>query len=323
MIPHIGLEEAIVRVAPHIRKTPLTYDPRQDLYLKWENLQITGSFKVRGAVNKVLSLSPEDRAKGLVAASAGNHGQGVALAGRLVGADVLIFASEHAIPAKIQAMQALGAEVRLIPGGYGEAENAGLAFAAEHGTWISPYNDSLVIAGQGTLGLEVLEQLPNLPDITWVVPVGGGGLISGISAAVKIQHSPVSASRHRLVAVQSKASPFFHQIFKTGSQEGVSEQPSLADGLAGPVEANSITISLVKELVDDFILVSEEDIVHAIAYAWQEYGQQIEGSAAAALSAVLKGKISDRPAVVLLTGGNIQPATHAEIVQKANLAYSV
>jgi threonine dehydratase len=319
MIPQLWLKAAFKRVAPHIRNTPLTYDPRQDLYLKWENTQVTGSFKVRGAINKVLSLLPEEKSKGLVTASAGNHGQGVALAGKLAGTNVLIFASEHATPTKIQAMQALGAQVRLVQGGYGEAENAGLGFSAKQGTWISPYNDSLVIAGQGTLGLEILEQLPDLPHLTWVVPVGGGGLISGIGAAIKSQPRLGQITHHRLIGVQSESSPFFHQIFNVGSQSGVSELPSLADGLAGPVEANSITISMVSELVDDFILVSELDIAYAIAYAWQEYGQKIEGSAAVALAAVLRGKVSDRPAVVILSGGNIQPEIHAEIVQRVSL----
>lgn len=322
MIPYNWLEEAAERITPHIRKTPLTYDPHNDLYLKWENHQVTGSFKARGALNKVLALEEWERQRGLVAASAGNHGQGVALAGRLVGAPVIIFAAEHAVPSKLDAMRSLGAEVRLVAGGYGEAEQAGIAYArASEATWISPYNDGQVIAGQGTLGLEILKELSDLPRATWVVPVGGGGLIAGIGVAVKTSPTAAAAAgRPRLVGVQSEASSFFHAIYHAGSQAGVTELPSLADGLAGPVEDHSLTIPLVSHYVDALVLVSEADIAHAIAYTWQRYTERIEGSAAVALAAVLTGRVGERPAVVVLSGGNIQPEVHAEIVEKAEQA---
>ena len=317
MIPYSWLETAAERIAPHINQTPLTYDPDQNLYIKWENKQVTGSFKARGALNKVLTLQAWERQRGLVAASAGNHGQGVALAGKLTGAPVIIFASEHAVPAKIDAMQALGAEVRLVPGGYSEAEQSGKSFAeATDSTWISPYNDGQIIAGQGTLGLEIIKEDPLLGHATWVVPVGGGGLISGIGAAIKNTPLPLEAGfGPKLIGVQSKASPFFHAIFKQGSQEGVIELDSLADGLAGPVEANSATIPLVKQYVDDIILVHESDIVYAIKFAWDRYHERIEGSAAAALAAVLTGKITTRPLVLVSSGGNIQPEVHAQIIE--------
>lgn len=313
MLPYVWLEAAAGRIAPYIRKTPLTHDHTQDLYLKWENHQVTGSFKARGALNKILALQPWERQAGLVAASAGNHGQGVALAGQITGAPVIIFASEHAVPAKLAAMRALDAELRLVPGGYGEAEQAGLAYAAESGaSWVSPYNDGLVIAGQGTLGLEILAELPDQAGFTWVVPVGGGGLIAGIGAALR---AGAHAGRARLVGVQSQASPFFYTIFQHGSQAGVVELPSLADGLAGPVEDGSLTIPLVRRSVDDFVLVSEADIAHAVAYAWRQYGEVIEGSAAAALAAVLAGKITGRPALVVISGGNIQPELHQNLAR--------
>ena len=319
MIPYSWLEEAAERIAPYIQKTPLTYDPNNDLYLKWENHQVTGSFKARGALNKVLCLEDWEREQGLVAASAGNHGQGVALAGQIVNAKVIIFASEHAVAAKVAAMEKYGADVRLVAGGYGEAEKAGLEYAAEHGaTWISPYNDGQVIAGQGTLGLELLQGLPGISESAWLVPVGGGGLVSGIGAAIDAYYPDQangrkSQSKPDLIAVQSEASPFLHSIYHTGSQRGVNELPSLADGLAGPVETNSVTISIVKQWVDEFVLVSEDDIKQAIIYAWQRYHEKIEGSAAAALAAVLTNKITTRPSVIILSGGNIQPDLHAQI----------
>ena len=317
MVPYTLLQEAETRISSHIHKTPLTYDSNQDFYIKWENHQINGSFKIRGAFNKVLSLQPKEQERGLVAASAGNHGQGVALAGKVVGVPVTVFASENATPTKIHAMRDLGATVHLVPGGYAEAEKAGKRYAAAHdAAWISPYNDEQVIAGQGTLGIETLKELPYLSSCVWIVPVGGGGLISGIGIAIKSTTSyKQNLETAQLIGVQSQASPFFHAIYHLGTQEDTVELPSLADGLSGPLEAHSLTIPLVLNYVDDLILVSEREIAQAVAYAWEVYGERIEGSAATPLAAVISGKISNRPAVIIISGGNIQPEVHAEIIQ--------
>lgn len=308
MIPSEWLDQAALRIAPHIRRTLLTNDAELNLYLKWENQQVTGSFKARGALNKVLALEAWERQAGLVTASAGNHGQGVALAGRLTGSPVTVFASAHAVPAKLEAMRALGAEVRLVEGGYDAAERAAIQFAAEtRRTWVSAYNDAQVIAGQGTIGLEMMADLPPDLSLTWLVPVSGGGLIAGVGAVLR-RLSP----RPRLVGVQSEASAFMHALFYRGSQEGVADLPTLADGLSGPVEAGSVTIPLVKELVDDILLVSEAEIEQAIAFAWRRYEQRIEGSAAVTLAAVLSGRVRG-PAAAVISGGNIQPEVHAAI----------
>lgn len=310
--PYHWIEQAAERIAPHIKRTPLSYNPELDVYIKWENHQVTGSFKVRGALNKVLSLQMWERERGLVTASAGNHGQGVALAGNLFNLPIIVFASDHAVPDKIRAMEALGAQVRQVAGGYAEAEAAGIAYAQESGsTWISPYNDGQVIAGQGTLALELLQDLANTPHNGWVVPAGGGGLVCGIGAVTSTREQ-----RPRLFAVQSEASSFLHAIFHQGTQEGVIEMDSLADGLAGPVEAGSVTIPMVQRYVDDFLLVSEAEITEAIAYAWHNYHEIIEGSAAVSLAAILTGKVSLRPAVIILTGGNIQAEVHTRIVSQ-------
>ena len=314
MIPYEWLEQARERIAPYIHKTPLTYDPKLQLYLKWENHQVTGSFKARGALNKILSLQDWELDRGLVTASAGNHGQGVALAAGIRPARVIVFVSEHASPNKIKAMKELGADIHFIPGGYAEAESAGIAFAKESGaTWISPYNDGMVIAGQGTIALEVLQDLPDLSSVTWLVPAGGGGLVSGIGCALR-----ATQPHARLFAIQSEASPFLHAIFHQGTQDGVVELPSLADGLAGPVEAGSVTVPMVKNYVDDVILVSEAEIRQAIQYAWMNYHECIEGSAAVTLAATLSGKVDDGTAVAVLTGGNIDPAEHAQIIDDGN-----
>jgi threonine dehydratase len=313
MIPYRWIEQAQERIAAHIRRTPLTYDPELNVYFKWESHQVTGSFKARGAFNKIFSLQEWELARGIVAASAGNHGQGVALAGRTVGVPVMVFASQYAVPAKLEAMSKLGAELRLFAGGYGEAEQAGLRYAAESGsTWISPYNDGQVISGQGTLVPEAIEDMPELGDATWLVPVSGGGLISGVGAALK--ERPF-AGKSRLIGVQSEASPFMYGLYHDGSQENAVELPSLADGLAGPVEDGAITIPLVRRYVDEFILVDETEIALAIRIAWEKYHERIEGSAAVSLAALLSGKVTVRPVVIVISGGNIQPEVHQQIVE--------
>lgn len=312
MIPDEWLDQAVYRLAGRIHRTPVTFDARENLFLKWENHQITGSFKVRGAFNKVLSLQPWELQNGLVTASAGNHGLGVALAAQQVKTSVIVFASEHAVPAKLDALRKMGAEVRLVAGGYGNAERDAKLFASRHQkTWISPYNDGQVIAGQGTLAIELMEQLA--PDLgrVWLVPAGGGGLVAGIGAALRR-----AALRPKLVAVQSEASAFLHALYHRGSQKDVVESESLADGLAGPVESDSLTIPLVRQVVDDFILVTEEEIARAITLAWGLYEERIEGSAAVVLAAALFGKIKDRPAVLVISGRNIQPEVHGRLIIK-------
>lgn len=317
MIPVEWMEQAKRRLDGLIHHTPLTHDPDNSLYLKWENRQITGSFKIRGALNKVLCLERWEQQRGLVTASAGNHGQGVAYAARRVGAPVIVFASENASPTKVEKMRALGADVRLVPGGYEDAERAGLDFAAHNElTWVSPYNDGQVIAGQATVGLEIIEQMGSVMPEAIIVPVGGGGLIGGIGAAVQDMDP-----RPLVIGVNSEASPFFHAIFTTGSQTGVEEQPSLADGLAGAVEEGSITIPLVRSFADRFLLVSEEQVERAVAFAYHRYGEVIEGSAAVALAAALDRDQLTRltlapnggPIAVVISGGNIQPELHQQI----------
>lgn len=315
MIPFHWFIEARERISPYIKTTPLTYDKTRDLYIKWENQQITGSFKARGAFNKILGLQPWEQQAGLLAASAGNHGQGVALAGKQVGAPVQIFAAASASPSKIEAMQLLGAEVTLIPGGYGDAEKAALKAASEgSATWISPYNDGQIIAGQGTIALEVFQQAESLyqdrlENATWLVPTSGGGLLAGIAQVVQ-QVTPDA----NVIGVQSDTSPFMHALFHRGSQEDVVELPTLADGLSGPVEQGSITIPIVRQYVHDILLVTEDEIEQAIAYAWHHDHQIIEGSAAVVLAAILTQQITRHPMVAIVSGGNIQESLVQKII---------
>jgi threonine dehydratase len=313
VIPIAAIREAAGRIRTHIVRTPLTEDAEAHLWLKWENRQTTGSFKVRGALNKVLAQSEQARARGLVTASAGNHGQGVAQAARLLQAQARVFTYAHAVKEKVAAMRALGAEVVAVEGGYGEAEAAAIADAHASGRlWVSPYNDELVIAGQGTIAFEIVDELGHLERATVWVPAGGGGLAAGIGSAIRALRP-----RWDVVAAQSVASAYLHAHFHGQAMEGVSEQESLADGLAGPVEQGSLTLDLVREVVDDFVLVEEQAVAKMIGEAWWLYGERIEGSAAVALAAArehtgARGGLN----IVIVSGGNVSLETHSQICER-------
>ncbi|MCP4140212.1 MAG: threonine/serine dehydratase [Chloroflexi bacterium] len=312
MLPPEWLKAASERLAGKIHNTPLTHDAARNLFIKWENHQKTGSFKTRGALNRSLILEDWEREMGLVTASAGNHGQGVALAGQMIGADVRVFASRNAPAVKIDAMRELGASVELVEGGYHDAEEAGLAFAKRNdAVWISPYNDGHVIAGQSTIAGEILAERPETAEMTWIVPVSGGGLLAGIATFLAEQ-----APNARVIGVQIAASAFMHGLFYHDTQDNVEDLPSLADGLGGAVEANSITVPLIKKYVDEIILISEDEVAEALAFAWTEYGEKIEGSGAVGLAAVLSKKVPQEASVIVVTGGNIQPEIHAEILAR-------
>jgi threonine dehydratase len=311
MIPYNWVLEANTRLAGLIEKTPLTYDASEDIFIKWESCQITGSFKVRGAINRVLSMTEWELQQGLVAASAGNHGLGVAYAAQHTRTPATIYTPEDAAQIKIDGILKLGAEVKQVPGGYAAAERAAKLHAAVAGkTWVSPYNDGQIIAGQGTVALEVVEDYPDTACYCWIVPVGGGGLISGVAGCLAgVVPKPI------VVGVQPVASPYFHHLFHFGQQENVPESRTLAEGLAGPIEQGSITIPIVRNVVRNIVLVSEAELVQAMAYAWEKYGEPMEPTGAAGLAAVLCGKVPDRPAVIIVSGGNITPAHHLSLVK--------
>lgn len=314
MIPHDWVENASRRISNLITSTPVTYDPKIDTFFKWENKQKTGSFKIRGAANKILSLSDWELSQGLVTCSAGNHGQGMALAAQICGASCTVFVSSHAPAIKVKAMKELGASVILVDGGYADTEKTAIRYSKDfHKTFISPYNDGQVVAGQGTIALELINHFKNLlPFKSLVVPVGGGGLISGIGSVFYDR-----PDRPKLIGVQSEASAFAFQLIHRDSQAGVVESDSIAEGLAGEIDHDSITIPLMKKLVDEMILVTEPEILAAIRFAWKTYGEVIEGSAAVGLAAILTGKIKLLPAMVVITGGNIQPELFDSIIKNS------
>jgi len=313
MIPVEWVVEARNRIAGLVTHTLITYDKNLNLFFKWENHQVSGSFKIRGALNRVLSLPQADLDRGLVTCSAGNHGQGVAIAAKKTGTSCIVFTADHAAPMKVEAMRRLGAEVRLVKGGYVKAEATAIDYARESDKrFISPYNDPMVIAGQGTIGVEIQQDFGMINEIpTLVIPIGGGGLVSGVGTFFSDKRP-----RPKIIGVQSEASPFAHQLFHTGSQEGISESDSIAEGLAGEIDHSSITIPMMMNYLDDMILVSEEEIREAIHYAWVDLHEIIEGSGAVGLAAQLAGKIQSAPALTIITGGNIQPELFNAIIRR-------
>lgn len=268
------------------------------VYLKYENLQKTGSFKVRGALYKVYSV--KDRVKGVVAASAGNHAQGVAYAAKMFGLHAVIVMPETATIAKVEATRGYGAEVVLYGRIYDEAEAKALEIARERGyEFIPAFDDVKIMAGQATVAHEILEDLPD-PDVI-VVPVGGGGLISGVASVVKKLKPNV-----RVVGVEPENTPKFTVSLKAGHPVTVEAKPTIADGLATK-KPGRLTFRIVRRLVDEIVTVSEEEIAHAI-YLLLERGKVLaEGAGAAALAALLSGKVraEGRKVVAIVSGGNI------------------
>jgi threonine dehydratase len=293
------------RIQGLVVETPLVaWD--DGLWLKCENAQVTGSFKLRGALNKILRLTSHELATGVVAASAGNHGQGVAYAARLVGARATIVVPDDAVRRKIAAIRGLGAEVVEVPGGYGAAEIAGRRMARERGAvWVSPYNDPDIIAGQGTIGLELLEQLDETADVEVFVPVSGGGLVSGIGLALRAEERQFS-----VFGAQAEHAPFMHAYVHGQDPRQVVEKPTLADGLSGPIEEGSLTLELAREVMREVWLVSEAEILEALRYAWLEHRLGMEPSSAVALAAARRrGRNAPTIRVVVVSGGNVAPET--------------
>jgi threonine dehydratase len=275
-------------------------------YQKLELAQPTGSFKLRGATNKLLSLAPEERQHGIVTASAGNHGLGVAYAATVLGIAATIVVPETASSAKVAGLKAFPVKLIQQGAGYALSEAYARQLEQERGlTFVSAYNDPYVIAGQGTIALEILEFLPDVDVI--IVPVGGGGLISGIGLLAKSISSKI-----KIIGVQSEASPFMYEAIKAGKLVDASDLPSLADGLAGAIEEDSITFPLTQQYVDEVILVSEEDIAAAIRYHFNEHHLIVEGSGAVGLAALLTQKyrpVQGAKVVNVVTGRNIAAET--------------
>jgi len=312
MIPTEWIQAAATRINGKIDKTPLTFDSNLNVYIKWENQQKTGAFKVRGALNKILTLAPWERERGLVAASAGNHGLGVAYAAKMVGANATVFIPEETAKNKEESILQYGATVHKIVGDYSLAESEAQNFAVKRGsTWISPYNDGHVIAGQATMGLELIEQINPCDADACLVPVSGGALISGIGLALQFNQI-----KTRMIGIQSSNSSYFYSLYHFGTIKNIIESKSVADGLTGGIEKNSVTIPLVRSMVDDFVLVGEEEIERAIAFVWYHYHVVIEGSAAVPFAAIMNNKVKANKPLLILSGCNIQADYHQKICER-------
>lgn len=279
---------------------PTNLSDNCDVYLKPENLQYTGAFKLRGAAYKISQLTPEEKAKGVIACSAGNHAQGVALSATRSGIKSLICLPEGAPISKIEATKRLGAEVCLVPGVYDDAYAKAIELRDKHGyTFVHPFDDPLVIAGQGTIGLEILEEMPDVEAI--VVPIGGGGLIAGVAFAVKTLRPDI-----KVYGVQAAGAPSMYEAVKEGKRVHLDSVSTIADGIAVK-EAGELTFELVSKYVDEVVTVTEDEIAGAILALIEKQKLVSEGAGATAVAAVMYGHlpVEGKKVVCLVSGGNI------------------
>lgn len=302
-----------LRVTPCLRHAGLSQRLGAGIWLKRDDLQRTGSFKERGARNALASLSPAERARGVVAASAGNHALGLAFHGGQLDAPVTVVVPTTAPEVKRSRCRALGAEVVVHGADFEAAQVYAAELARETGaTLIHPFDDPAVIAGQGTLGLEILEQVPSVDTV--VVPVGGGGLLAGVATAVKALRPHV-----RVVAVEPAHAASFLAAELCGGPTRAAVLPTLADGLAVS-RVGERTFALAARLVDDVVTVSETEIGIAIATLARDVGAVVEGAGATALAAVLAGKVGGSAVVVPVCGRNIDAHVHQRVVAAHALA---
>lgn len=303
-------------IAPLARRTPLipsaalTDHAGTAVHLKLEALQETGAFKLRGAANKILNLAPEEKERGVVTVSTGNHGRAVAYVARRLGIQAVICLSELVPANKVEALQRLGAEIVIHGRSYDDAGERAAQLEAERGlTMIHPFDDPEIIAGQGTIGLEVLQELPTVDTV--LVPLSGGGLISGIGLALKSADPAI-----RVVGVSMERAPVMYHSLRAGKPVQMPEEPTLADSLRGGIGLdNRYTFSLVKRYVDDVVLVTEEEIAAAMAFALHEHHLALEGGGAVGIAALLYHKVADlgKTTAVVLSGGNVNMPTLLEI----------
>lgn len=301
-----------------IRKTDMLHAPslndNANIYLKAENLQVTGSFKVRGAYYKICSLGDEEKSKGVIACSAGNHAQGVALAATHCGIKSLICLPDGAPISKVEATRRYGAEVCLVPGVYDDAYNKACELRDSLGmTFIHPFNDEDVIAGQGTIGLEILEQLSGVDAI--FVPIGGGGLAAGVAFAVKTMKPSV-----KVYGVQASGAPSMYNSIKEGKIQRLEKVSTIADGIAVK-EPGDITFELIKKYVDEIVTVTDDEISTAILTLIEKHKMIAEGAGAVSVAAAMFNKvdIKGKKVCCLVSGGNIDVTILSRVIKRGLL----
>ncbi|MBR5474605.1 MAG: threonine ammonia-lyase [Lachnospiraceae bacterium] len=307
------LQEARERLKGVARMTPLFAAQKlgEKVYIKAENLQMTGSFKLRGAFNKISSLTEEEKAKGVIACSAGNHAQGVAYSATQNGIRSIICIPAGAPIAKVEATRKFGGEVVLVPGVYDDAYAKAVALQQEHGyTFIHPFDDEKVMAGQGTIGLEILEQLPDVEAV--VVPIGGGGLISGVAAAIKLLKPEC-----KVYGVQAAGAPSMYESVKKGEIITLPSVSTIADGIAVKRPGN-LTYEACLQFVDEVVTVTEDEIATAILALMETHKSVAEGAGATSVAAVMFDKVpvKDKKTVCVVSGGNIDVTTLSRVITK-------
>jgi threonine dehydratase len=308
--------EAEARIRPHIRHTPLEHSAffssltGGDVYLKLENTQITNSFKLRGAVNKLLSLDDEERARGIITASTGNHGAATAWALARFGIAGTIFVPNTASTAKVENLRRLGAHLEFVGDDCVDTEIFARRTAEESGrVFVSAYSDPKIIGGQGTIGIELERELEAMDVV--VAPIGGGGLIAGIAGYLKSKRPDL-----KVIGVQPENSAAIYESVKAGQIVEVESLPTLSDGTAGGLEPGAITFELCRDLVDEYVLVSEEEIAEAIRTLIDSHSLLVEGAAAMSLAALQKSApdFEGRRVVLILSGARISLDTLRSIL---------
>lgn len=312
---HRQIKATIIKT-PIIRSTGLTKSVGSEVVLKLESLQVTGSFKIRGATNKILSLSDDEKVRGVITISSGNHGRAVAYVARKFNIPALVCVSETVPENKINAIHELGAEVVKAGKTYDEANESALRLQDERGlTMVHPFDDPYVIAGQGTIGLELMEELPEINTV--IVPLSGGGLLSGIALALKSINAKIQT-----IGVSMDRGPAMVESLEAGEIVEVIEEPSLADALVGGIgNNNAYTFELIQKYVDETVLVSEKEIAAAMTYALEKHQLVVEGGGAVGIAALLAGKVKNlrRKVAVVISGSNVSLSTLMEV---ANSEYA-
>ena len=304
-------KDVLKDVARHPRLVPTKIRQDAEIYLKPECLQHTGSFKLRGAYYKISQLTPEEKERGVIACSAGNHAQGVALGAKNNGIKALICLPAGAPISKVEATKSYGAEICLVPGVYDDAYAKAIELRDKHGyTFVHPFDDPLVIAGQGTIGLEILEEMPDVDAI--VVPVGGGGLISGLAFAVKTLRPDI-----KVYGVQADGAPSMAESVHLHRMIHLNSVSTIADGIAVK-EPGINTFDLCNRYVDEIVTVSDEEIAAAILYLMEKQKLVSEGAGAVSVAAVMTGKIpvKGKKVVCLVSGGNIDVNTLNRVIAR-------
>lgn len=311
-------QEAEKRIREFIRYTPLEFSfylskkTQSEVFLKLENIQITRSFKIRGAVNKILSLSEAQRKKGILTASSGNHGAAVSYVSKKLGIKAALFLPSYVPKTKIESLKIYDPEIEIFGDDCLEAELKAKKEANKKGaTYISPYNDLEIIAGQGTIGIELTEQLPEMDVV--IVPVGGGGLVSGLAGYLKSKNPEIE-----IIGAQPENSPVMYESLKAGRILEMESKPTLSDGTAGGIEQGSITYDLCRDYVDRFVILSEHEIKQAIKLVIEKEHFLIEGAAALSVAALMKEKENfiHKKVVLIISGSKLSLEKLKQIIME-------